>query len=236
MLVRSMPMGMRRHAVFTAGLLRAKARMASSRTWILAKSLGRCLPTAPELEVVGDPIRQRAAISEPEVELAIEEAIRGGKKRLILAGGKPVDVTVPPGVSEGAVLRLKGQGEPGAAGPGDVLIEIAFAQHPIFQRRNGDLIMDLPVSVPDAVLGGTLPAPTPEGEVTLRIPPGANSGAMLRLKGRGLTDQSGRRGDLLARVVVTLPQQPDPELVSFCEVWKRDRPYATPKPGAPSEP
>jgi len=86
--------------------------------------------------------------------------------------------------------------------------------------------MDLPVSVPDAVLGGKVEAPTPEGPVTLTIPKHSNSGAVLRLKGRGLPDaKSGKRGDLLARLLVTLPDKPDPELERFAEAWAKSRPY-----------
>jgi len=86
--------------------------------------------------------------------------------------------------------------------------------------------MDLPVSVPDAVLGGKVQADTPDGPVTLNVPRGSNSGATLRLKGRGLTDGQGRRGDLLARLVVTLPEAPDPDLDTFAETWRAERPYS----------
>jgi DnaJ-class molecular chaperone len=86
--------------------------------------------------------------------------------------------------------------------------------------------MDIPVSVYDAVLGGKTEAPTHDGPVTLTIPKGANTGTRLRLKGRGLTDPQGRRGDLFARLVVTLPEDPDPNLEGFAEIWKRERPYA----------
>ena len=86
--------------------------------------------------------------------------------------------------------------------------------------------MDVPISVPDAVLGGKVEAPTPEGPVTLTVPKGSNTGSVLRLKGRGLTDPSnGRRGDLLARLVVTLPDKIDPELERFAETWRKERPY-----------
>ena len=88
--------------------------------------------------------------------------------------------------------------------------------------------MDLPVSVPDAVLGGKVTAPTPDGPVTLSVPKGSNSGQTLRLKGRGLADGQGGRGVLLARLVVTLPDPPDPELEAFAETWRKERPY-TPK-------
>jgi DnaJ-class molecular chaperone len=89
--------------------------------------------------------------------------------------------------------------------------------------------MDLPVSLPDAVLGAKVDAPTPEGVVSLTVPKGSNSGATLRLKGRGAIDPgTGRRGDLFARLVVTLPDTPDPELERFAEGWRKERPY-TPK-------
>jgi DnaJ-class molecular chaperone len=82
--------------------------------------------------------------------------------------------------------------------------------------------------VPDAVLGGKVTAPTPDGSVALTVPKGANSGQTLRLKGRGLPDSGGRRGDLLARLVVTLPEAADPKLEAFAEKWRAERPY-TPK-------
>ena len=80
----------------------------------------------------------------------------------------------------------------------------------------------------DAILGGKVQADTPEGPVTLTVPKGSNTGATLRLKGRGLTDAAGRRGDLLARVAVYLPDTVGPELEAFAETWRAERPY-TPK-------
>jgi DnaJ-class molecular chaperone len=85
--------------------------------------------------------------------------------------------------------------------------------------------MDLAVSVPDAVLGGKVQAQTPDGPVTLNVPKGSSSGAMLRLKGRGLSDAQGRRGDLLARLMIVLPDAPDPTLDAFAETWRSERPY-----------
>jgi DnaJ-class molecular chaperone len=80
--------------------------------------------------------------------------------------------------------------------------------------------------VPDAVLGGKIDAPTPDGPVTLTVPRGSNSGAQLRLKGRGFINAKGQRGDLLARLVVTLPETPDPQLEKFADAWRRERPYS----------
>jgi DnaJ-class molecular chaperone len=163
------------------------------------------------------------------LEIDLEDAIRGGKKRISFSDGRVIDVNIPKGAADGQVLRLKGQGSPGRAGPGDALIELALRPHPLFRREGDSLVMDLPVSVPDAVLGGKVEAPTPEGPVALTIPKHSNSGAVLRLKGRGLPDpKTGKRGDLLARLVVTLPDKPDAELERFAEAWAKSRPY-TPK-------
>jgi DnaJ-class molecular chaperone len=162
------------------------------------------------------------------LEIDLEEAITGAKKRLSFHDGPTLDVTIPAGAVDGQVLRLKGQGAPGRGGAGDALIEISIRPHPVFRRDGDTLIMDLPVSAPDAILGGKIQAPTPEGPVALTVPKGSNSGAILRLQGRGLSEGAGRRGDLLARLVVTLPETIDDELVAFAEAWRRDRPY-TPK-------
>lgn len=172
------------------------------------------------------PFSQRGSDVRARLEIDIEDAIRGGKKRIAFSDGRTIDVTIPKGAQEGQTLRLKGQGAPGRAGPGDAFIEISIAAHPIYRREGEVLVMDVPVSVYDAVLGGKVEAPTPDGPVQLTIPKGANTGSKLRLKGRGLTDSSGRRGDLFARLVVTLPETPDPELEAFAEEWKKKRPYS----------
>jgi len=161
------------------------------------------------------------------LEIELEDTINGGSKRIAFSDGRTVDVTIPKGATEGQTLRLRGQGLPGRSGEhGDALIELVVRPHPIYRREGADLHMDLPVSVPDAVLGGKVQAPTPEGSVALNVPKGSNSGATLRLKGRGAVDpRTGARGDLFARVLVTLPEQPDAKLEAFCEGWRRERPY-----------
>jgi DnaJ-class molecular chaperone len=162
------------------------------------------------------------------LQIDLEDAIRGGKRRIAFSDGRTIDVTIPKGAQEGQTLRLKGQGSPGRGGPGDAFIELTIGPHPTFRREGEVLVMDVPVTVYDAVLGGKAEAPTPDGPVTLTIPKGANTGTRLRLKGRGLTDAQGRRGDLFARLVVVLPDKPDAALEAFSETWKRERPY-TPK-------
>jgi DnaJ-class molecular chaperone len=169
---------------------------------------------------------QRGADVRARLEIDLEDAIKGGKKRIAFSDGRAIDVTIPKGAQDGQTLRLKGQGSPGRSGPGDAFIELSIAPHPIYRREGETLVMDVPVTVYDAVLGGKAEAPTPDGPVTLTIPKGSNSGTRLRLKGRGMTDAQGRRGDLFARLVVTLPETPDPELEAFVEAWKATRPYA----------
>jgi len=168
----------------------------------------------------------RGADIKARLDIDLEEAIRGGKKRVAFSDGRTIDVTIPPGAQEGQTLRLKGQGSPGRAGAGDALIELAIKPHAIYRREGEALVMDLPVSVPDAVLGGKIEAPTPDGPVMLGVPKGSNSGATLRLKGRGLVDAKGKRGDLLARLVVTLPDAIDPDLEKFAQAWREQKPYS----------
>ena len=161
-----------------------------------------------------------------KLDIDIEDSIKGTKKLVTFSDGRTIDVTIPKGATEGQVLRLKGQGQSDRGGAGDALIEIAFKPHPIYRREADALVMDLPVSIPDAVLGGKVSAPTPDGAVSLTVPKGANSGAVLRLKGRGLPDaKTGVRGDLLARIVLMLPDTPDRELTAFAETWRKERPY-----------
>jgi len=172
----------------------------------------------------GGPIR--GADVRAKLEIDLEDAIHGAKKRIAFSDGRTIDVSIPRGADEGQTLRLKGQGSPGRGGAGDALIELTFKPHPIYRRDGDTLVMDLPVSVPDAVLGGKVEAPTPDGPVTLTVPRGANSGQKLRLKGRGLSDAKGKRGDLYARIVLMLPDQPDAQLEAFAERWRNERPYA----------
>jgi DnaJ-class molecular chaperone len=173
----------------------------------------------------GGAFATRGADVRARLEIDLEDTIHGGKKRIAFADGRTMDVAVPKGAEEGQALRLKGQGAPGRAGPGDALIELTIKPHPVYRREGDVLMMDLPVSVPDAVLGGKVAAPTPDGAVTLTVPKGANSGQSLRLKGKGLSDPNGKRGDLIARLVVMLPDGPDKDLESFAETWRKSRPY-----------
>jgi DnaJ-class molecular chaperone len=169
---------------------------------------------------------QKGADVRAKLEIDLVDAIRGGKRRIAFSDGRTIDVTIPKGAQDGQTLRLKGQGGPGRGGAGDAFIEITIQPHAIYRREGADLVMDLPVAFYDAVLGGKVEAPTPDGAVTLTVPRSANTGTRLRLKGRGLVDAQGQRGDLFARLVVVLPDAPDPALEAFAEQQRQDRPYS----------
>ena len=160
------------------------------------------------------------------LEISLEDSITGATRRIQFSDGRTLDVTIPKGAGDGQVIRLRGQGAPGRVGgeAGDALIELKIARHPLYRREGADLEMDLPISVPDAVLGGKVTVPTPEGRVAMTVPAGSNSGKILRLKGRGAY-ADGKRGDLKARLVVTLPEPQDEALTKFAEEWRSKRPY-----------
>jgi DnaJ-class molecular chaperone len=185
---------------------------------ILADLLGRGFrqgPGAQGIKLRGADIRAKLAVP-------FLDAVLGGTQRIVLPDGGTVDVTVPPGTNDDDVLRLAGKGAPGFNGgpPGDLLIAIAVTPHPKFRREGNDIAFDLPISLPEAVLGAKVEVEAPGGTVRLAVPPGSNSGTTLRLRGRGVPRADGSRGDALARLIVTLPDPPDQVLKDFAASWQ----------------
>jgi DnaJ-class molecular chaperone len=154
------------------------------------------------------------------------DAVNGAKKRLDLAD-RTLDVTVPAGVTDGQVLRLKGQGGPGLGGgpAGDALIEIKILPHKIFRRDGDDIHVELPVTLAEAVLGGRVSAPTPSAPVTMTVPANSNSGAVLRLRGKGVRRADGTFGDEYVTLKIVLPEGKDDELAAFLRQWAPKHPY-----------
>ncbi|GLS43939.1 DnaJ C-terminal domain-containing protein [Methylobacterium brachythecii] len=155
------------------------------------------------------------------------DSITGANTRLTLPEGGTLDVTIPPGLIDGQVLRLRGKGGPGTGtgGPGDALIEVEVRPDPRFERDGDDISIELPISLTEAVLGGKVRVPTPTGEVTMSVPKGASTGARLRLKGKGAPRREGGHGDEYVKLKIVLPQPPDPALESFVEGWEAGKSF-----------
>jgi curved DNA-binding protein len=154
------------------------------------------------------PVAQHGGHAEAEIEVDLRDAVLGAE-RDVRVDGKTLRVKIPRGVVDGSTIRLSGQGEPGAHGgkPGDLYLRVRLRAHPWVHREGHDLYFDLPVTVPEAVLGHEVTLPTFEGPVRLRIPPGTQSGRKLRLRGKGIPDlRGGERGDLYAVVKLVLPE------------------------------
>ena len=176
----------------------------------------------------GRPQRNRGEDVTYALSVSFLEAANGAKKRVTLADGKTLDVTVPAGTEHGQTLRLKGRGMPGLGGgpAGDAYVEIHVEPHAFFTRKDSNIHLDLPVTVPEAVLGATVTVPTIDGRVSVKVPPGSNTGSTLRLKGRGILDRrTGQRGDQYVTLKVVLPERPDAELKQFLERWGKEHGY-----------
>ena len=155
----------------------------------------------------------------------LADAAKGTKTRVHLPTGKDVEVKIPAGLLSGQQIRLKGQGWPSANGrPGDALITVNVAPHPLFTPDGSDLRLDLPITLYEAALGGKVRVPTLDGAVELAIPAGTNSGRTFRLKGKGLKTKSGT-GDLLATARVVLPDRLDDDFKALMKTWRDKKPY-----------
>src|ERR1700719_5354502 len=153
-------------------------------------------------------------------------AATGGKQRLSLTNDEWLDVTIPAGVEDGQVLRLRGKGGAGFGGgaAGDALIEVHVAPHPLFRRDGDDVKIELPVSLVEAVLGARVMVPTVTGPVAMTIPKGSDTGAQLRLRGKGI-QRSGSPGDQYVTLKVVIGASGDPELAEFLEKWGPRHPF-----------
>lgn len=176
----------------------------------------------------GAALRQRGADVSYRLSVPFLEAAAGAKRRVQFSEGKRLEVNIPAGTENGQTLRLKGQGLPGVNGgePGDAYVEIIVEPHPFFTRKGSDIHVEVPISLPEAVLGGSISVPTVDGNVSMKVPAGSNSGKTLRLKGRGVRDRkSGERGSQYVTLKVMLPETPDDELSAFVKGWAEAHAY-----------
>ncbi len=154
----------------------------------------------------------RPELASQALRIGFLDAALGAKRQIALPDGRTVEVAIPAGIDSGQKLRLHD------AQTGDIHLDVTVDPHPHFTRKDRDIQVELPVSLADAVLGATLTVPTIHGDVAVKVPKGSNSGALLRLKGKGIATAGGA-GDQYVRLRVMLPDPADPELMSFLERW-----------------
>jgi len=164
----------------------------------------------------------------PDLRYALEvpflDAARGGEMRITLPDGGSIAVQIPRGAYDGQTLRLRGKGAPGYGGgpPGDALITLSVRPHPVFRREGDDILVTLPITIDEAVLGTKVSAPTIDGPVSLTIPRGASSGRVLRLRGRGLVRPGGKAaGDQLVELRIVAPPEIDDAMRDFLTEWRK---------------
>jgi len=161
----------------------------------------------------------------PEVTIPLETAAVGGKVSLTV-DGQHIDLKIPPGVAQGQTMRLAGQGPGGE----DLYIKIGVAKHPYFRREGDDIILEVPLSLPEAALGATVEVPTLDGpRLGVKVPPGTSSGARLRLRGKGI-----KGGDQYIEIKIVAPAARDERSRQLLEEFSRLHPE-NPRRGPPWE-
>jgi DnaJ-class molecular chaperone len=176
----------------------------------------------------GQNMRMRGSDVRYTFEVDFMDAARGAKRRITMPDGRELDLTVPAGLRDGQVLRLKSKGMPGVGGGpnGDALITVHVKAHKLFRREGNDVHVELPIALHEAVLGGKGRVPTIDGPVTMTVPKNTNSGDRLRLKGKGFAVGKGdKRGDQHISLRVVLPEEPDAELEAFLQSWAEAHSY-----------
>ncbi|MEX1039798.1 MAG: J domain-containing protein [Pirellulaceae bacterium] len=161
---------------------------------------------------------QRGADVQHEVSVPFKTAIEGGEVQLNVhrpsGNSERITAKIPPGIEDGKRIRLRGQGEqsPNGGPAGDLLILIHIQPHKFFTRKGNNLEVRVPISLSEAILGGTIEVPTPSGGIHLKIPPGTSSGKRLRIRGQGIKSPESEPGDIFAEVQIVLPDTISDEL------------------------
>lgn len=165
-----------------------------------------------------------------EMHLSFHDAVSGATRQ-ITVNGQTVKVKIPKGVADGARIRVRGKGGPGSNGgqQGDLYVNVRVADHPVFGRRGKNLTIDVPITFVEATLGAEIDVPTLEGKVRLRIPAATQSGKTLRVRGHGVEDAKGVKGDLLVTVSVTVPENLSDEGKELLQKFRLQNPEKNPR-------
>lgn len=163
------------------------------------------------------------------LEVSFMDAVRGSDTAITLPDGQRLSVKIPRGTEDGQTLRLRGKGGKGMGGgpAGDALITVSVHAHPVFAREGDDIVMTLPITIDEAVLGGKVSTPTIDGPVGLTIPANVSSGRVLRLRGRGVA-KTGQKtaGDQRVELRIVLPPDAEQGLTDFMMEWRKTNSYA----------
>ncbi|MDO8565238.1 MAG: DnaJ C-terminal domain-containing protein [bacterium] len=161
-----------------------------------------------------------------DIEFSFQESIFGAERKVVVNSKfikqKEVSISVPAGIDDGQMVRLSGMGETLEGGvPGDLYVKVHVRKHPYLRKEGYNLIMDLPIKLTEALLGSERTIMTLDGEITLKIPAGTNHGTILRVKGKGVPIEQGKRGDLYARILVQIPEKLSKEAKRAVEELKK---------------
>jgi DnaJ-class molecular chaperone len=160
------------------------------------------------------------------LEVDFLDAVMGARKVIAMPDGKTLDIAIPAGISDGKVLRLKGQGLPGSDGKtGDAYVEVSVRPHANFKREGQDILSTLPVTLGEALNGARVRVDTVDGAVDVTVPKGVKDGAQLRLRGKGVPRGKGDgRGDQLVKIHIVPPEGADDALAQFMAEWEKTHP------------
>ena len=164
-----------------------------------------------------------------QLKVSFMEAALGASRRVTLPDGTTLDIKVPAGIEDGKKIRLKGKGLPGfkGAASGDAYVKIEVEPHRFFQRKGKDILLELPITLDEAILGGKVGVPTIHGTLMMNIPSGAANGQTLRLKGKGIAaGKSGSPGNQLVSLKIVMPKKIDDGLRDFMKTWREKNSYS----------
>lgn len=185
--------------------------------------------------------RSRAAAKrgddiEHAVRITFDEALHGTQREVVMTipqrdgstRQERISFKIPPGVDKGSKVRVRGKGQPGAGGNnGDLIVQIEVEPHPYFEREGNDIILEVPITISEAILGTRIEVPTLNGTSTVTIPPGSSSGRKLRLKEKGIASPKGdKAGDMYLRLKVVVPAKVDKESAELIEQFAQKNPQS----------
>lgn len=161
-----------------------------------------------------------------QMQVSFMDAVLGAKTQVTLPGSGDIELRIPAGITDGQTLRLAGKGGAGVNGgpAGDAFVTVSVVEDPLFTREGDDILIDVPVSIDEAVLGGSVEVPVPGGRVRLKVPANSSSGKVMRLRGKGV-QRKDHPGDLLATLRIVLPEHEDASLAEAVKTWRASHSY-----------